>query len=174
MDARGDLGGTARVLPGSHRLSGRPARAQGLDRKVWGQVDGGGQHRVQRALRAGDVGPQQGHGPQKEQALLQCQGHHPRQGDHPDHSRGLGGAAVREQRDRPDLAPDGRPQAAPGQSPYRQGGLPVSIPRYLVSVAASNQAPLRQHQSAAGGRPRRSTARTWCAFRRDSRFPPMP
>ncbi len=116
LDARGDPRGPARLLPGPVGLSGGAARSSRLDRKVRRQVDGGREHRLQRALRAGRLGAQQGHRPEEEQALLRRQGRHPGEGDDPDHPDRLRRAAVREQRDRSDAAADRRPQAVPVRS----------------------------------------------------------
>ena len=78
LDARGDPGGAPRLLPGPGRVPGGAARPQGVHREVRRQVDGSRQHRLQRPLRAGVVGAQQGHGAPEEQALLRRQGHDPR------------------------------------------------------------------------------------------------
>src|SRR5213076_1495529 len=62
LDARGDARGAPRLLPGPRGLPGGLASAPRRRREARRQVDGGRQHRLQRALRARDLATRQGHG----------------------------------------------------------------------------------------------------------------
>ena len=87
LDARGDPGRSARLLPRARRLSGRAAQLSARRREVRRQVDGARQHRVQRPLRARDLGAQQADDASEEPVLLRRQGRSPHEGGHSRSSR---------------------------------------------------------------------------------------
>src|SRR3989442_138510 len=155
LDARGDARGAAGILPGAVGVPRGASRSPALGREARRQVDGGRQHRLQRALCARDVGAQQSHGAAPEQALHRRQGRDAGQGDDPHRPGAVRGPAVREQRARHLAAADGRSQATARRSPDREASVPVSVPRHLVLDPAGDEAALRQCEGAPGGGARR-------------------
>ena len=151
LDARGDARGAAGLLPRARRLPRRPAGLQAGGGEVRRQVDGGREHRQQRAVHARGVGAQQADRAQEEPALLRRQGRAPEPRDHPDHPGGHRGLALREQRARPDAPAGRRPQAAAVRPADAEGRLPLSVPRDLVPPASGDEAALRQPEGPPGG-----------------------